>query len=133
MEYIYHFKKVSDIQEVLNNYALISKIRKGKKKSSGKEAEFEKTLNKSVVSYKFNRNEFHRILTLKDNELKDTTDNKIEKFNELFSYKIIYHFPYKIKNVAYNDKYEIKDDGKTLIIDLPKIDKKLMDFKVSFE
>jgi hypothetical protein len=55
---------------------------------------------------------------------------------KMFGYKIIYHFPGKIKNVSYKDAM-LGTDGKTLIIQttLDKIDKnpKLLEFDVTFE
>jgi len=142
------FKSVEDLKNISEDFRKIDKLKKAEN-STEDENPMGKMFNgmdKANVSYTFSKHKFSRKVTFIENkeekkadEEAEKTDNKIDKgmadMMKMFGYKIIYHFPRKIKNVSYKDAM-LGTDGKTLIIQttFDKIDKnkKLLEFDVTF-
>ena len=142
------FKSVEDLKNISEDFRKIDKLKNaedGKKEENSIDHMFSE-MNKASVSYTFSKHKFSRKISIIENEEEkadkeaNKTDEKIDKsmadMMKMFGYKIIYHFPGKIKNVSYKDAM-LGTDGKTLIIQttLDKIDKnpKLLEFDVTFE
>ncbi len=139
LSYILPFKDVSELENILND---INKIEKKRRGTSGEMKGMDKVIPKSKVRYSFNKHSFKRtsILNEKNNKKQeqDSTfkNNDLKQIFQMLSYKIIYHFPKKIKSVSYKDAL-LSADAKTLHIEVP-MDKmiknpKLLDFEVIFE
>ena len=138
MAYVYPFQKTSDLKNILERLEKISTYPKEKNQMD----DFLSEIPRTAVEYKFSKRKFHRkvkvLKTEKKNNEKENTENqtgKMDKIFTMFRYKLIYHFPKKIKSVSYKDAL-LSADGKTLIIELP-FDKvtenpELLDFEVKF-
>jgi hypothetical protein len=133
--YFYPFQKPSDLTNIMQRF---EKIENNSKKT-GLAEDFLNNLPKTSVEYKFSKKKFHRkvkVLKTKNEDEKTEQENKkIKEILPMFHYKLVYHFPKKIKSVSYKDAL-LSTDGKTLIIDIP-FDKiaenpKLLDFEVKF-
>ncbi|RUA23508.1 MAG: hypothetical protein DSY76_09430 [Bacteroidetes bacterium] len=137
MQYIIPFNNVNDLSNVNDKLKKLNSLNKKKKNNID---DLEKSMPDAKVQYTFNKHKFRRIVTPaakpkeKDSVKKD--DAKMQQMLGMFKYKLVYHFPYRIKSVSYKDAL-LTADGKTLIIDMP-MDKlvenpKLLDFEVKFE
>jgi hypothetical protein len=143
------FKSVEDLKNISEDFRKIDKLKNvedGKKEENPMGKMFG-GMDNTKVSYTFSKHKFSRKMTIIENEEEEKADEEAEKTDDkidkgmadmmkMFGYKIIYHFPRKIKNVSYKDAM-LGTDGKTLIIQttLDKIDKnpKLLEFDVTFE
>jgi hypothetical protein len=142
------FKSVEDLKNISEDFRKIDKLKNvedGKKEENPMGKMFG-GMDNTKVSYTFSKYKFSRKISIIENEEEkadkeaNKTDEKIDKsmadMMKMFGYKIIYHFPVKIKNVSYKDAM-LGTDGKTLIIQttLDKIVKnpKLLEFDVTFE
>jgi len=134
MQYVVPFKKTEDLNNINEKLQKLNSLNKKKQKGAN---DFEKLFNNEKVSYVFNKRTFRRIVTPETNKKKDSVqDQGFKKMLDAFQFRMVYHFPYKIKSVSYKDAL-IKADGKTLIIEVP-MDKlaenpKLLDFEVKFD
>ena len=133
------FKSASEIQNIQKDLKQVDKMQKGKKASKNMFGDVKKT----DVKYTFNAHEFTRTIVVKENKNKKDAVKKEEKKDtqmadmmKMFTFKMIYHFPKKIKHVSYKDAM-LGTDGKTLIIQtsLDKIDSDsdLKKLRVTFE
>jgi len=138
MAYVLPFKQVSELENIMNDIKTIESKRGGKSKETGS---FDKLMPQSDVKYSFDKHSFSRTTIVKEKDKKQVQDtakdnNGLDQMMQMFSYKIIYHFPKKIKSVSYKDAL-LSADGKTLHIDVPmdKISEnpKFVDFEVIFE
>jgi len=138
MQYIIPFKNVNDLSNINKKLKKLNSLNKNKRKNNIDD--LEKSMPEAKVQYTFNKHKFRRIVMPapkskeKDSVKKD--DDKMQQMLGMFKYKLVYHFPYKIKSVSYKDAL-LTADGKTLIIEMP-MDKlvenpKLLDFEVKFE
>ncbi len=153
MTYSLPFKSVKDLSNISEDFRKIDKLSKEKQGKTGKDpmGEMFGGMNNTKVSYEFSKHKFSRKMTVieeekeeveKNDEKKDSDEigEKVDKgmadMMKMFTYKIVYHFPRKIKNVTYKDAM-LGTDGKTLIIQttFDKIDKdpKMLEFDVTFE
>jgi len=139
MQYIMPFKSVNDLSNINDKLKKLNSL--NKKKNGNNIDEIEKSMPNAKVSYTFNKHKFRRMVIKqtakpkeKDSVKKD--DAKMQQMLGMFKYKLVYHFPYRIKSVSFKDAL-LTSDGKTLIIEMP-MDKlvenpKLLDFEVKFE
>jgi len=138
MAYVYPFQKISDLKNIQERLEKINKNSKEKEQIDN----FLSEMPRTTVEYKFSNRKFRRkvrvLKTEKKDDEKENTENqtgKMDKLYTMFRYKLIYHFPKKIKSVSYKDAM-LSADGKTLIIELPfnKIaeNPELLDFEVKF-
>jgi len=156
MTYSLPFNSVEDLGNISEDFREIDKLKKEESGKTGKSPmdEMFAGMKNTKVSYEFSRHKFSRKMTIikekeavqekKDNENNESSDKeddeKIDKdmaeMMKMFTYKIVYHFPRKIKSVTYKDAM-LGTDGKTLIIEttLDKMDKDpgLLQFDVIFE
>ncbi len=140
IDYTFDFKNAKQLDDFFSNLKTINKMKKKKNDSIGlgKLNDFTKDFDKQFVKYRFNGKKFHReVVITKNKEKKEqdsTKNNEFNQFSKLFSYKLVYHFPSKIKDVGYKGEYKFADNGKTLIIEIPfdeMIKKpKKMDFEI---
>jgi len=110
-----NFKNVSEMKNIEERLSKAMSV--NKKKAEGP------AFNKSNVTFNFDGKNFTRKTIAKDlsQEELEEVDKGIEQsssFLEGSTYKLIYHFEKKIKNVSYKD-YKISKDGKTLTIEVP--------------
>ncbi len=149
MAYSIPFNSVEDLTNIGEDIHKMDRLKKEKEGQTEKnpvEDMFNGVTN-SKIKYVFNKHKFSRKVTVlkkkkkeekeEDKDSKDEDlDNQIAEMMKMMNYKIIYHFPYKIKKVSYKDAL-LSPDGKTLIIEasLDQMDKnpKLLDFDVIFE
>ncbi len=134
MAYIYPFKKVADLDNILDKFEKIEKNRKDKNSIM---TDMTNDMPKTKVKYEFNKRKFRRkVQMVKSKKTNDSINNKTEAMLGMFKYKLIYHFPYKIKSVSNKDAL-LSADKKTLIIELPANvlfnNPKLLDFEVKFK
>jgi len=138
MQYTIPFKNVNELSNINKKLKKLNSLNKNKKKNNIDD--LEKTMPQDKVSYTFNKHKFRRIVTpaskSKEKDSVDEDNAKMQQMLGMFKYKLVYHFPYKIKSVSYKDAL-LTADGKTLIIEmqLGKLVKnpKLLDFEVKFE
>ncbi len=137
MQYIIPFKNVKDLSTINDKLKQLNKLNKNKTDKGLND--LQKKMPQAKVTYKFSKHKFRRIVTPASKKAQKTDTTKNDQMTQMlgmFSYKLIYHFPYKIKSVSY-DKALLTADGKTLIIEMPMNtlveDPELLDFEVRFE
>jgi len=134
--YVYPFKKASDLDNILEKFKKLEKSRKGKDQMMGG---MDQGMPNAKVSYEFSKKKFHRkvkvVKPAKKEEAAADNNDKMGEMMGMFQYKLVYHFPHKIKSVSYKDAL-LSADGKTLIIEVPMDtiikNPKLLDFEVKF-
>ncbi len=143
MEYIYPFRKINQLDNFFQNLKLINQVEKRYKGKNGKKISDEDAINelsKYKVQYTFKNKVFKR--TTQNAIVNDNKDNKekkegLDKLSEMFSYEMVYHFPYPIKKVNYKGEAKMSTDRKTLYITVPvdNLDKHsdLLNFEVILE
>jgi hypothetical protein len=143
LEYIYPFKKIKQLDNFFQNIYIINQIDKRNKKNKEKKSPDDDIVDKLSnykVEYKFKKKHFGRkTIIIEKEKRKDTknNENKNDKFSQMFTYQMIYHFPYPIKKVKYTGEARMSTDRKTLYISIPMDDleknKDLLDFDIFFE
>jgi len=141
MDFSMDFKSLAALKTIGKD---IQKATKIKDKEAGKKGEnpmgeMFNGLGDEGVDYSYNGSKFTRksvVSKAENTEKAVAEDTGNMDLMKMFSYKLVYHFPKKIKSVSYKDAM-LGTDGKTLIIDVP-LDKmesnpKLLDFEVLFE
>ncbi len=141
MEYIYPYKRLSDLNNFFQNLEVINTIEnryKGKEKVRITDGNVLKELAKYKVIYSYKNKVFTRktegsiAKKKKEGQKKD-----IEDFSKMFQYQIVYHFPSPIKSVNYKGEAKMSIDRKTLFIDVPlnslEENSHLLDFEIILE
>ncbi|MBJ2173209.1 hypothetical protein JBL43_03115 [Aureibaculum sp. A20] len=115
MDFGLNFKDVSEVKNIEEKLSKAMAV--NKKKAEGP------VFNKSNVTFNFDGKNFTRKTVLK--ELSKAELEKVEtelkessSFLQGSTYKLVYHFEKKIKNVSIKDA-SISKDGKTLTIEVP--------------
>jgi len=143
VEYIYPYKKVSQLNNFFQNLKTINAIEKrykGKDQNDiKKDGDVIGELSKFKINYSFRNKVFKRKTQIEETNEKDDekTNNNADKLSEMFQYQIIYHFPSPIKEVNYEGEATMSIDRKTLFINVPldKFDKnrELLNFEIILE
>ena len=145
MDFSFPFKSLNDLKTIGDDIKRLDEIQKKKEDKKGEDPmnEIFTGISKSGkdVDYTYNGKKFTRKTILskqakkKAKEKEDTTSNNDLGIMKMFSYKLIYHFPKKIKSISYKEAM-LGTDGKTLIIEVPmdRLEKEpsLLDFDVKF-
>ncbi len=121
----YPFKKLSDLDDFNKNLAIIKKIDKKAHMTQDRvKSDMLFGMNSgNQVKYKMTGRYFKRIVTSKKNKATDSTATRqkqeAKRFLKMVTYRFVYHFPKKIKEVKFDGEYKFADEGKTLIIEIP--------------
>lgn len=141
-EYIFPYKKINQLNHFFQNLNLINNVEKRYKgKSTDKTDNLIDKFGKYKISYSFKGKVFKR-KTLSSN--KKPKKNEPEKENEIldkisdyYQYRIVYHFPYPIKQIKSEGEAKMSADRKTLYINVPLVEMEknpqLLDFEVILE
>jgi hypothetical protein len=126
-----------------NNLSELDNISKKIEKAQnfqGNKSEEKPNVENYRVEYLYENNHFSRkvIMIQLNPEEQEMFDKKIEEGKMIMegsNYKLVYHFPYKIKNVNYKAA-QFSEDHKTLMIEVPMDslikNPQLLDLKVDF-
>ena len=133
MDYMIDFKNVAQINNIQKKIEKAQQIQ-------DKKATKAKDVTDHSIQYLYSKNKFVRKVTMK--ELSEEEQEQFDKNQEQLGmfmngslFKLIYHFPKKIKKVSFSGaKYS--EDHKTLLIEVPmdslSKNPKLLDFEVDF-
>ena len=135
----YPFKKLSDLENFFKDLAVVEKIDKKAHMTQDRvKSDMLFGMNSgNQAKYKMTRRYFKRIVTGKKNKATDSTTTQqkqeAEKFFKMITYRLVYHFPKKIKEVKFDGEYKFADEGKTLVIEIPLDEMEKHPEKSSFE
>jgi len=133
LDFSLDFKNISELQNIRKRIEKAQQLQKNKGKS-------EEDITNHNITYTYTKKRFSRNVNMKNLNTKEQEayNLKMEEtamFLSGGSYKLIYHFPDKIKDVNYADA-QFSKDHKTLIIevDMDSLSKnpKLLDLEISF-
>ncbi len=139
LKFNYPFKKLSDLENFFKDLAVVEKIDKKAHMTQDRvKSDMLFGMNSgNQVKYKMTRRYFKRIVTGKKNKATDSTTTQqkqeAEKFFKMITYRLVYHFPKKIKEVKFDGEYKFADEGKTLVIEIPLDEMEKHPEKSSFE
>jgi hypothetical protein len=132
-DFILDFKNLSDLDNIRNKIEKAQNLQenKGDKKSS---------IENHKIAYSYTKNSFSRKVIMKDltSEEQESYDKNLEESKMFMGgslYKLVYHFPDKIKKINYQEA-KFSDDRKTLTIEVSMDslmkNPKLLDLRVDF-
>ncbi len=133
IDFILDFKNISELDNIKQKVEKAQQLQDNK----GKE---DASVENHEVMYSYNKRVFERKVIMKDltAEEQESFDKNMAQGSMFLSgskYKLIYHFPKKIKKVNYSDA-QFSDDHKTLIIEVEMdsiiANPKLLDLEVIF-
>ncbi len=141
LKFNYPFKKLSDLENFFKDLAVIEKIDKKAHMTQDRvKSDMLFGMNSdSKVKYKMTRRYFKRSVVVVKSKKKENDSTAIaekqeaEKFFKMITYRLVYHFPKKIKEVKFDGEYKFADEGKTLIIEIPLDEMEEHPEKSSFE
>ena len=133
IDFIQDFDDISEIENMQNKINKAQELQKGKMKEG-------EDVQDHDITYSYKRKSFKRIVKMRTLSEEDQAkaDEQIESFGSFLSgseYKLIYHFPKKIKEISYKGA-QFSEDRKTvtIVVDMDSLTKnpRLLDFDISF-
>ena len=120
MDYVIPFQSVTDLNDINRKIAKLNEINK-KKNAENQQNGLPDKFGNYKDYYTFDRKKFTRRVEVKkmeENQTKSDEEDSMEKLSQMFSYKVIYRFPNKIKSVSHKNA-TIGQDGKSVYLDIP--------------